>query len=111
MRAARSSPAPLSTFLVECYWPGVTVEAFTEAAQRIRASVEDLRAEGERIVEGVSTLVPEDEAAYWTLEAPSAAVVERVFTRAGVTFERILAAIEVERPSVTTGRRGTRRDP
>lgn len=87
------------------------MEAFTEAAQRVRASVEDLQAEGERIVEGVSTLVPEDEAAYWMFEARSAAIVERVFTRAGVTFERILAAIEVERASAAAGREGFRQDP
>jgi len=111
VRDARSTSRRNSTFLVECYWPGVTVEVFTEAAQRVRASVEDLRAQGEPIAEGVSTLVPEDEAAYWMLEAPSAGLVELAFTRAGVPFERILAAIEVEGAPATAGQREARPDP
>jgi hypothetical protein len=53
----------LRTYLVERYWPGVTVEAFTAAVERVRDSTERLRQEGTVIRAISSTLVPEDEAA------------------------------------------------
>ena len=109
MRADPPTPPSLSTFLVERYWPGVTLAAFTEAAQRIRASVDVLQSSGEPIGELVSTLVPEDEAAYWTVEAQAVRLVELAFSRAEVSYDRILAAIGVDSASVPAGR-GVRRD-
>ena len=86
--------AGTSTFLVERYWPGVTPEAFTDAARRVHESVDALRGEGARIRTLSSTLVPVDEAAYWVFEASSREVVEHVYARAGVPFERIVVAVE-----------------
>lgn len=98
-------PRPGSRYLVERYWPAVTVDAFTGAVELVRASVEQLQAEGEPIREVSSTLVPEDEVAYWVMEAPSARLVERAFARAQVPFERILAAIDVATGVRTSGDR------
>jgi hypothetical protein len=64
-----------------------------------------MQAEGERIIEVSSTLVPEDEAAYWVLEAPSASLVELAFSRAEVPIERILVAVEVSAAVRTAGDR------
>lgn len=105
MEASSSVPRPRLTYLVERYWPGVTVDAFTDAAKRVRASVEQMQNEGERILEVSSTLVPEDEAAYWVLEAPSARLVELAFSRAAVPIERILVAVEVSAAVRTAGDR------
>ena len=95
---------PIGTFLVERYWPGVSRAAFTEAAGRIGACVDALRQEGVAIRTRSSTLVPEDEAAYWVFEAPSKEVVQAVSACAGVPFERIVVAVEAAGPGeVLTG--------
>jgi hypothetical protein len=41
-----------------------------------------------------STYIPADEAAQWVVRAPSADAVAALFATAGVTFERLLPAIE-----------------
>jgi hypothetical protein len=89
------------TFLVEHYWPGVTAEAFRSAAERVRSSAEEMAAGDSTIVFLHSTLVPEDEAAFCVFSATSADLVVEAYSRAGVQFERILAALEVERNSAS----------
>ena len=83
-----------TTYLVEHYWPGVTAETFGDAAGHVRTSAETLAADGERIRYLHSTLVPEDEAAFCVFEAASGALVVEAYRRAGVRFERIVAAVE-----------------
>jgi Protein of unknown function (DUF4242) len=84
----------VSTFLVEHYWPGVTPAGFGDAAERVRTSSARLAAEGEWIRFLHSTLVPEDESAFCVFEAGSRSVVEEAYRLAGVTFERMLDAVE-----------------
>ena len=86
------------TFLVEHYWPGVTARAFGRAAQRIRASAEQLAREGVDLEFLHSTLVLEDEAAFCVLRGESESVVEEAYRRAGVRFERVLPAVEMFNP-------------
>jgi Nickel responsive protein SCO4226-like len=85
------------TFLVEHYWPGVTPEEFRSAAERVRSSAEELSAGNTEIAFLHSTLVPGDEAAFCVFKAGSMEAVVEAYTRAGVTYERILDALEVER--------------
>jgi hypothetical protein len=82
------------TFLVEHYWPDVTADEFGAAADRVRSSADDLTRIGQPVRYLHSTLVPEDAAAFCVLSAASRDLVERVYARAGVTFERIVDAIE-----------------
>ena len=82
------------TFLVEHYWPGVTAEQFGDAAGRVRTSADRLAANGEPIRYLHSTLVPEDEAAFCVFDAASESLVEEAYRRAGVRFERMVAAVE-----------------
>jgi hypothetical protein len=93
------------TFLVEHYWPGVTAQQFGDAAERVRASAEQLAASGERIRYLHSTLVPEDEAAYCVFEAASEDLVEQAYARAEVRFERMRAAVETVAASRGVGKR------
>jgi hypothetical protein len=79
----------MSTFLVEHYWPGVTEAEFRAASHRVRASAGELRFLH-------VTLVPADEAAFSVVAADSAELVQEAYRRAGVPFERILDALEVE---------------
>jgi hypothetical protein len=87
----------VQTLLVEHYWPGVTADAFRDAADRVRASAEAMGQADSAIRFLHSTLVPEDEAAFCVFAADSAALVEEAYRRAGVGFERIVDALELER--------------
>jgi len=84
------------TFLVEHYWPGVTEAAFRRSARQVAASADRLARAGEPIRFLHSTLVPDDEAAFCVLTAGSPDLVERAYAAAGVTFERLVHAIESE---------------
>jgi hypothetical protein len=44
-----------------------------------------------------STLVPEEEAAFCVVEAESASAVEAAYERAGVRFQRIVGAVQLNR--------------
>lgn len=82
------------TYLVEHYWPGVTAAAFRRSARQVAASVAQLARAGEPIRFLHSTLVPDGEAAFCVLTAASPDLVERAYAAAGVTFERLVEAIE-----------------
>lgn len=82
------------TFLVEHYWPGVTADQFGDAADRVRTSADRLAADGAPIRYLHSTLVPEDEAAFCVFEAASEFLVREAYRRAGMRFERVVAAVE-----------------
>ena len=86
-----------ATLLVEHYWPGITVEEFRAAADRVRASARDMSRDAPRIGFLHSTMVPEDEAAFCVFAAASSDLVEEAYRRAGVGFERIVDALELER--------------
>lgn len=95
MSPTRPRVRPVTTFLVEQYWPGVTLEAFTEAAGRLGDSVIRLQREGAAIRTVAATLVPSDEAAYWIVDAPSSDLVEKACQGAGMGAERIVPAIDL----------------
>jgi hypothetical protein len=73
------------SFVAECYWPDVREEDVRTLDQRIAASLsDDVRYLG-------SVLIREDEVVLCHFEG-SAAAVRRVAGRAGVRYERLLAA-------------------
>jgi hypothetical protein len=84
-----------TTFLVEHYWPGITAEIFRSATQRVRTTAEEMSRGGTPIRYRHSTMVPADEAAFCVFDAASAELIEQLYARAGVPFERIVAAVEV----------------
>lgn len=88
------SPAPTS-YLVEQYWPGITVEVFRSATKRVRTVANAMRRGGTPIRYRRSTLIPADEAALCVIEATSAELIEQLYLRAGVRFDRIVAALEI----------------
>jgi hypothetical protein len=86
---------PVETaYLVEHYWPGVTAEAFSAATRRIRSAVAAMARGGAPIRHLHSTMVPTDEAAFCVFAAASADLIEQLYTRADVRFERIVVALE-----------------
>ncbi len=84
-----------TTYLVEHYWPGVPAETFSAAAERVRTTAEAMARRGTPIRCLHSTMVPAEEAVFCVFAAASAEVVEQLYARAGVRFERIVAALEV----------------
>ena len=86
------------TYLVEHYWPGVTVERFSAAADAVRAAAGAMAREGAPIRALHSTMVPADESGFCTFAAGSAALVEEAYARAGVRFERLVEAVELPGP-------------
>ena len=94
--SAMSDGADWTTYLVEHYWPGVTEAAFHRSARLVAASAERLARAGEPIRFLHSTLVPDDEAAFCVLAAATPDLVGRAYAEAGVTFERLVVAIESE---------------
>ena len=85
----------MKTFLVEHYWPGVTVEVFSAAAGRVHASAQELARNGSPIRYLHATFVPEDEAAFCVFDAESADLIDLAYLHAGVRYERLVAALEV----------------
>jgi hypothetical protein len=81
------------TYLVECYWPGVTEHAYAatvgEAGSIVRAA---RQSPGVRLLD--SLLVPVDESVFYRIAGVSVRDVECVCRRAGLPFTRILEYIE-----------------
>ncbi len=73
----------MATFLVERYWPGVTVEA----ARAVSAS---LAGRGPTVVQTIVTAT--DEVCMWYVEAASAGDVRAAFDAVAAPIDRISAA-------------------
>jgi hypothetical protein len=86
---------PAATFLVEHFWPGITPDRFTDAADRVRRIADERAGSGTRLRFLHATLVPDDEAAFTVVEAGSRADVEDLYDRAGLVHERILDAVPI----------------
>ena len=83
-----------TTYLVEHYWPGITAAAFHSATRRVRATARSMARGGTPIRYRHSIMVPADEAAFCVFDAASMELVEQLYARAGVRFDRIVAALE-----------------
>lgn len=92
---AASRAAEPTSWVVEQYWPGLTSEVFRAAADRVRRTAEAMARDGTPVRYRHSTLVPADEAAFSVIDAASLEVVQALYLRAGVRFDRILTAEEV----------------
>ena len=82
-----------ATFLVESYWPGVSVERLEEELERVAAAADAMRAEGHRIEYRSCTLMPEDEVVLCLFDAESAAEVAELAARADLPSDRISRAL------------------
>jgi hypothetical protein len=93
-----SSPAgrptdPVSTFLVERYWPGVSAVEIRSAVARETRSAEEMGREGRRVRYLRSTFVPKEEALLCLFEATSRDEVAELNERAAVPFDRIVEVV------------------
>lgn len=83
------------TYLVEHYVPGATPEGFRAAAVRLKAVAATMTSGGTRIRYRRAILMPADEAAFCVFEAASTEVIEQLYRRAEIAFDRIVDALEV----------------
>jgi uncharacterized protein DUF4242 len=88
------SAKPAGTYLVECYWPGVSENAVAGAMRRAHEAVRELRQHGSDVRFVSSILIPADETVFCLFQG-SEPDVRAVSERAGVPFERVLESVHV----------------
>ncbi len=91
---------PLTTFMAECFWPGVDQQQLVAAGARARRAAHAITAEGTFARYLGSILVPADEIAFCFLETASIDAAVDVNRRAAIPSERILEIVQLgfERP-------------
>jgi hypothetical protein len=82
-------------FVVERYLPGLDQERLVGLLGNLGRATQELRAEGTAVRYLGSTIVPGDEACFCQFDGASEAVVAEANERAGVPFDRIVAAVAV----------------
>lgn len=87
----RQSQWVSSSYLVECYWPGVTTGAYAETIDKLNVASAPARDRDVQFID--SMLVPADEVAFYRFNGPSTTEVAHLCTRAGLPFQRILEYI------------------
>jgi hypothetical protein len=85
----------MATYLVERYWPGVTIERLIEALQRGRQVMEQMSEEGTPVREVSCVLIPSEDVVFSVYEALSAAAVRSFNQRSAIPVSRITDAIVV----------------
>jgi hypothetical protein len=83
------------SYLVECYWPGVSEDALVAAVQRTRSATSALRQRGRDVAFLGSILVPADETVFAFFQGCEADV-RAASTSAGLPFERVLDSLHVD---------------
>ncbi len=92
---AKTPPTPLRSFLVECYWPGLTESGVMVTARRAQEAAEKLNEQGKQISYRSAFLVPDDEVAFCLFDASSVGTVEEACHRAELPFDRILSVTPI----------------
>ena len=84
----------MRTFVVECYWPGMTEEQARETLERvIHIAREACPADGAWPLGCL--LLPSDGMALYLFVAPNEAAVRQIGSRAEVPFDRIIESIHI----------------
>jgi Protein of unknown function (DUF4242) len=83
------------SYVVECYWPGVSEEKLARAVLRVRKAANELRRQGGRVDFVGSILVPADETVFCLFDGVEADV-RAASERAGVPFERVLESLRID---------------
>lgn len=93
---------PPSTFLVECYWPGIDLGQLRAMLPRLDAAARTLTAEGTPVVHLGSILMPVDEVVFSLISAADEGIVRHLNERAGIPVDRIAAAVALLTPPTRT---------
>ena len=90
-----SDAAVPRSWLVECYWPGVTRHKLSLAAERARAAALELQSQGRRLEFVGSVLVPADETVFCFFDGVEQDV-RAVSAHAGIQVERVLESVRID---------------
>jgi len=90
-----SESGEAKSYLVECYWPGVSEEKLALASQRVRRAAYGLRRHGRELRFRGSILVPADETVFCLFDGVEADV-RAVSEEAGMPFERVLESLRID---------------
>ena len=82
-----------ATYLVECFWPGLTREAAEAAHARARERAAALRKEGSSLRYLGSLLVPGDDVVFFQFKAASQDEVIRASREAALPFDRVNVSV------------------
>ena len=82
-------------YVVERYLPGLDQRTLVPLLEKLGRATQELRTEGTHVRYLGSTIVPGDEACFCQFEGASEAAVAEANERAGVPFDRIVAAVAV----------------
>ena len=85
-------------FVVEQYVSRVDDTSARRSSERARLAAAEVNGEGTAVRYVRSIFVPEDETCFYLYEAVSADAVREAVQRAGLQFERIIAAVVEPRP-------------
>jgi hypothetical protein len=85
----------VTTFMAECFWPGVTAQKVAHAGDRVRQATHAISCD-ERCARYLgSILVPTDEIALLLMEAASIAAATELAQQASIPSERILEIVRL----------------
>ena len=80
-------------FLVECFWPGVSIADVDELDRRVRQVALRSRRRGVPVRYLGFLLMPDDEVVLFEFQAGSAEVVAQTSAQAGLPFQRVVPAV------------------
>lgn len=83
------------SYLVECYWPGISVDQLVDVLRRVHEAQSHLRGRGADVEFLGSILVPVDETVFCLFDGRESDV-RAVSKRAGVLFERVLESLRID---------------
>jgi hypothetical protein len=83
------------SYLVECYWPGVTEEKLAAMLERAQEAAQGLRLQGRELRLRGSMLVPEDETVFCFFDGEEADV-RTASEQAGIPYERVLLSLRID---------------
>ena len=86
----------VTTFMAECFWPGVTEQQLADAGARAGQAAQAISSNGGLARYLGSILVPADEIALCLFEAPSLDAASELNRRAAIPFERILEIVRLD---------------
>lgn len=85
----------MSTYAAERYLPGVTPDQLLDAARRAKRAAAEMTAAGTPVTYLRSTFLTADQTCYCLFEGPSEQAVAQANHKAGIPYERIVAAVHV----------------